>query len=235
MRTILVSLFYLLFVRPWLSLVIGVRFENRKSLKNINQFIIVANHNSHFDALSIMAALPPEKFNNTRTIVAGDYFGKSKLTCAATKLFFNAILINRKRIAGGVSTIDILDEYLKKGRSLILFPEGSRGEAGVIKDFKKGIAILLKQNPSVPFVPVYLDGFGRVLPKDKKLIIPLVCKVRFGEPVFPKGESIDEILDEVKKDILKLKEKDERDRNRFPSPSDYDESPAKNTIENQEL
>jgi 1-acyl-sn-glycerol-3-phosphate acyltransferase len=212
---VVIKLFYLLIIRPWLKLIIGVQFKNRTQLKDLDQFIIVANHNSHFDSLSIMAAMPINKLKKIKVVAAGDYFGKKKLTRNLMKWFFNAILINRNRKAGEPSIIEVLDTTLKEGNSLILYPEGSRGKPGVISDFKKGIAILLKQNPNVPFIPVYLDGFGRVLPKDKKLIVPLVCKVRFGTPIYNHEENIDLILAEVKKAILVLKDQDERDRNQF--------------------
>ncbi|MCH2224189.1 MAG: 1-acyl-sn-glycerol-3-phosphate acyltransferase [Crocinitomicaceae bacterium] len=215
MKHIFLRSFYALLVRPWLKYIIGVNFQNREIFNDLDQYIIVANHNSHFDTVSIMAALPGKKIKSTSAVAAADYFGKTSLASRATNFFFNAILIHRKNNEGGPSTLDILDEQLKKGQSLVLFPEGSRGKPGVIKDFKTGIAVLLKQNPTIPFVPVYLDGFGRVLPKDNKLIIPLVCKVRLGSPIYPKNEDIDAILDEVKKAVLELKNNDERDRNQF--------------------
>ena len=215
MKDLFQSLFYSMLVKPWLTLIIGVRFENQNALKGIKQYIIVANHNSHFDTVSIMAALPKGKLKNTSAVAAADYFGKTSVAWYAMKLFFNAILINRNRQKGAPSTIDVLDGYLKRGKSFILFPEGSRGQPGVITNFKKGIAILLKKNPTIPFVPVYLDGFGRVLPKDKWLMIPLICKVRFGEALFPKSNDIDAILEEIKEAVVGLKNKDERDRNQF--------------------
>lgn len=215
MKNLILQLFYLLIVRPWLTLIIGVRFKNRHVFDDIKQFIVVANHNSHFDMVAIMAALPGRRLKNTRGVAAADYFGKTSFSAKAMRFFFNAILINRHRSENEPSPIDTLDDYIKNGHSLVLFPEGSRGQPGVISDFKKGIAILLKRNPNIPFIPVYLDGFGRVLPKDKTLIIPLVCKVRFGEPIFPKEDDVDSILQEVKDAILVLKDKDERDRNQF--------------------
>ena len=215
MRTLFIRLFYALLVRPWLTLLIGVRFENKETFHDINQFIVVANHNSHFDTVSIMAALPGNKLKKTRAVAAADYFGKTSLTGAAMSLFFNAILIRRQKVEGEPSAIEQLDQHLKNGSSLILFPEGSRGNPGVMTDFKKGIGILLKNNPNVPFIPVYLDGFGRVLPKDKTLIIPLICKVRFGTPVYPKSENVDDTLEEVKEAIMELRNEDERDRNKF--------------------
>lgn len=215
MRYLIVRIIYALLIRPWLKYIIGVRFEGLENLKKANQVIIVANHNSHFDTVSIIAALPWNKLKTTHAVAAGDYFGKSSWSAMLTKFFFNAILIKRKKKEGEKSAIGQLDTYLKKGESLVLFPEGSRGRAGVISEFKNGIAVLLQRNPQIPFIPVYLDGFGRVLPKDKYLIIPLVCKVRFGEPILAGDKNVEDNLQKVREAILELRNKDERDRNQF--------------------
>jgi len=211
MRKIVLQILYALILRPWLKIIIGVRFANRETFRDIDQFIVVANHNSHFDTISILAALPPDKLTKTHAVAAADYFGKTSFGVLLMKFFFNAILIKRN----SPSAINTMDESLKQGESLIMFPEGTRGRAGVITDFKKGIAMLLHRNPDIPFVPVYLDGFGRVLPKDKFLVIPLICKVRFGGHIKPESDDIDEITEEVKDGILNLRENDQRDRNRF--------------------
>jgi 1-acyl-sn-glycerol-3-phosphate acyltransferase len=215
MRNLIKQFIYAILVRPWLRLIIGVRTENKSALTNIDQFIIVANHNSHFDSISIIASLPSDKLKSTRSVASADYFGKTTFKSKLTNFFFNAILIEKKKHDGDLSAIEILDNQLKNGQSLLLFPEGSRGKPGVMNDFKSGIAVLLKNNPHIPFIPVYLDGFGRVLPKDKTLIIPMVCKVRFGEPKYIQFPEIEMILDEVKEAIMTLKDKDERDRNTF--------------------
>jgi len=207
MRNLFRSIFYRFIIRPFLKYIIGVQFENESTFENLDQFIIVANHNSHFDAVSILASLPANKLKNIRTIAAGDYFGTSPSRSNLMNLFFNAILINRKRKKTDRSSIDILDEYLKKGESLILFPEGSRGKPGVLSEFKKGIAVLLKKNPNIPFVPLYLDGFGKVLPKDKYMMLPMNSKVKIGKPTLPKFENVESILAEVKKAILDLRDK----------------------------
>lgn len=215
MKGSFLRIFYGLIVRPLLTLFIGVRFEQRKSMKGAEQFIIVANHNSHFDAVALMAALPANKLQSTYMVAACDYFGESRKSRFFMNLFFNPVLIKRQAVKGAPSAISIMDNHLKAGHSLILFPEGTRGEPGQIADMKKGVAILLERNPEIPFIPVYLDGFGRVLPKGSSLIIPLVCKVRFGEPKIPGTQAIEKILETVKEAILSLKRADERDRNRF--------------------
>ena len=107
MKNILVAIIYNLFIRPWLTLIIGVSFQNRNTFDFIDQFIVVANHNSHFDTVAIMAALPGKALKKTSAVAAGDYFGKTSIASAAMSFFFNAILINRNRKAGEASAIDI--------------------------------------------------------------------------------------------------------------------------------
>ena len=206
---------YAVLIRPWLRFIIGVKFKNKEVFKDIDQYIIVANHNSHFDTVSIMAALPSERRLKTRAVAAKDYFGKTTFTKRLMSFFFNAILIWREHEEGREKALPVLDGVLKEGKSILMFPEGSRGQPGAINDFHHGIAVLLQQNPTVPFIPVYLDGFGRVLPKDAFLIIPLNCTVRFGSPIYPATKSTEEILAEVRDAIFSLKNMDERDYNNF--------------------
>jgi len=215
MNNFFARVIYLILIRPWLRFFIGVQFQNRSALKKKQQYIIIGNHNSHFDSLSIIAALPNHKFQSTRTVAAWEYFGKNVLSRRLMSFFFHAILIKREPLEGEPFAIDVMDLELKKGKSLIIFPEGTRGTKGEIQDFKAGVAILLKRNPDIPFVPVYLDGFGKVLPKSAYLIIPLVCKVRFGEPQYARQEKVEDILDFVQEQVSQLKSPDARNNNHF--------------------
>lgn len=215
MKKITSYCFQYLILRPILSIIIGVRYINSMVLRQPKQFIIVANHNSHFDALSLRAALPKHQLSNTVTVAAGDYFGKNAFFRKFLNVCLNTLLIKRKRVNNEPSAIEKLDELVKQGKSLILFPEGSRGQPGVLADFKKGIAILLKRNPNLYFIPAYLNGFGRVLPKDSSLVLPLVCKVHFGKPMQVDSGDITVILNKVKEAILGLKPATEQDLNQF--------------------
>jgi 1-acyl-sn-glycerol-3-phosphate acyltransferase len=164
----------------------------------------------------MMASLPAKHLLNTHPVAAGDYFGKSKVLDFVSKEILNALHINRHRGGTGPKPLETLDKHLKSGKSLLLFPEGSRGEPGVMTDFKSGIAVLLKKNPGLPFIPVYLVGFGRVMPKDKTLIIPLNCKVRYGGAIVPDpSKSIDEILELTQEAVLALRKSDEREYDKF--------------------
>lgn len=216
MKKVLVPILFRYLVKPWLKYIIGVKYQNTDVINQHQQFIIIANHNSHFDTIAILASLDPKNLLNTYPAAAADYFGKTKLLRFISKNIMNTLLIYRKKEEGEPSAINQLDAHIKEGKSLLLFPEGTRGEAGEMSDFKKGIAVLLKKNPGLPFIPVYLLGFGRVLPKDEYMVLPMNCRVRYGEPVIPnKNQSVEDILNLTKETILALRKNDDREHNKF--------------------
>ena len=108
-----------------------------------------------------------------------------------------------------------MDEVLKKVQSRILFPEGSRSEAGILQPFKKGVGFLMENNRSIPVIPVYMEGIGRVLPKGNKIILPSLTKVYIGEALYFKEESAVEITNIIEQKILDLKEKSAKYKQNF--------------------
>ena len=58
MKKIILIIIYTLFWRNFLRIFIGLKYFNNKSLRNIKQFILIANHNSHMDTMALMSAIP---------------------------------------------------------------------------------------------------------------------------------------------------------------------------------
>ena len=121
-------------------------------------------------------------------------------------MFTNAILIRRTKDGGSENPIEQMSQALEEGKSLILFPEGSRGEPEKMQIFKKGIGVLLQKHPNVHYLPVYMSGMGKVLPKGEKLLVPFDSYVLFGEPTLCKSSDVTEIVKEIESNILELKE-----------------------------
>lgn len=200
---------YRIVMKNFLRIIFGVSYKNDNHFRNIDQYIIVANHNSHMDTVSILSAIPTKHLTKLHPVAAGDYFGRNRLTSFLTRFFINTLLISRNKSQGGRNPIEDMDQVLKSGESLLLFPEGSRGEAEVLQDFKHGASILLKKNPNVPFVPIFLKGMGKALPKGDPFLIPMECQVRIGKPVFIEdiaNKEINEITEIIRNNILKLKD-----------------------------
>ena len=62
----------------FLKLVVGVQFTDCQFLKKEKQFIILANHNSHLDTLSLLSSLPGGLLWKVKPVAAEDYFGKTR-------------------------------------------------------------------------------------------------------------------------------------------------------------
>jgi hypothetical protein len=49
--------------------------------------------------------------------------------------------------------------------------------------------MLVKQNPNVPVVPVFIHGLGKTLPKGTWILVPFICDIFVGEPVAWPGDT----------------------------------------------
>jgi 1-acyl-sn-glycerol-3-phosphate acyltransferase len=181
MTDVLRYLFFLLVVRPLVLVILGLNLRRGARLPKCGPAILVANHNSHLDTFVLMTLFPQRRLGDLRPVAAADYFLKDRrLAWFATRIV-GIIPLERQAAAGGGDPLAGCDAALAEGRILILYPEGSRGEAERLADFKTGIAHLARRHPEVPVVPVFLHGLGKALPKGETLLVPFFCDVFIGE------------------------------------------------------
>ena len=171
------------------------------------QRIYFANHTSHLDPLVLWAALPPEIRAVTRPVAARDYWSRDKVRRYIASRIFHAVLIDRcEHTLGGHAILEALHDALDRGASLILFPEGTRGNGDGLAPFKGGLYYLCKLKPDLEAVPVCLENLNRVLPKGEFLPVPLLSRVTFGPPIQPAGtEDKDAFLDRARDAVRQLR------------------------------
>jgi 1-acyl-sn-glycerol-3-phosphate acyltransferase len=146
------------------------------------QRIYFANHQSHMDLVMIWAALPAELRGITRPIAAKDYWTKTPFKKWLTTGVFNAVYVDRERTEG-VDPLQPLVDALNKGDSIILFPEGTRGNEELPQRFKSGLYNLALRYPHVVLVPAWINNIQRVMPKGEVVPVPILCSVTFGKPM----------------------------------------------------
>ena len=208
MQRLILRTLYCGFVKWFLKLIVGVRFDDASFLARQKQFIIVANHNSHLDTMTIMASLPGNIIHKVKPVAAADYFGRTKLQERLSKYFINALLIRRKRSKNNADEdpIQAMLQALDNGYSLILFPEGTRGEPEKLQKLKPGIGIILSQRPDIPYVPAFMKGMGKIMPKGDNLIVPHNSSLRYGEAKKVLSRQVSSIVNEVEEAMMKLKD-----------------------------
>lgn len=188
MASLLRFLFYGGFIRLLVLIVLGVNVRHRERLPVDGPAIIVANHNSHLDTMVLMSLFPLRLLPKLRPVAAMDYFLGSRLFSWFTLNVIGILPIKRNISRAEENPLAPCNEALSKGELLIIFPEGSRGEPEQLQSFKGGIARLAASNPTVPVIPVFLHGLGKVLPKGEALLVPFFCDIFVGEALQWSGD-----------------------------------------------
>ncbi len=169
------------------------------------QRIYFANHQSHFDWVLIWAALPRDLRTMTRPIAARDYWTSSPLKHWITREIFNAVYVSRQR-TDDEDPLEPLMEALRNGDSLVIFPEGTRGNKVDPAVFKAGLYHLAEAFPEVQLIPAWIDNVQRVMPKGEVVPVPILCSVTFGKPLtlFP-GEDKRTFLERARNAVMALR------------------------------
>jgi 1-acyl-sn-glycerol-3-phosphate acyltransferase len=194
----------MLVVRPLARLLFGLDTVGADKLPKQGPAIVAANHNSHVDTLILLCLFPARLLPKLRPVAAADHFDKGGFGSWFSRNVIGIIPIKR----GGASRHeDVLAEAkqaLARGEILVVFPEGSRGAPEEMTRFKTGVARLAEFCPEAPVTPIYLQGAGRSLPKDARLLVPFNTTAVVGEPLTWTG-SHHGFVDELRARIEALK------------------------------
>jgi 1-acyl-sn-glycerol-3-phosphate acyltransferase len=177
------------------------------------QRVYFANHTSHLDFVVLWSVLPRKLRGLTRPVAAKDYWNSGLRKRIAVNAF-HAVLVERggksaerDRAAAARNTLELLLEALGTENSLIVFPEGTRGDGLEVGPFKSGIYHLWSRRTDVQFVPVYLSNLNRILPKGEFLPVPVISRVVFGPPLKPeKDETKESFLEKAHTAVCALRE-----------------------------
>jgi 1-acyl-sn-glycerol-3-phosphate acyltransferase len=134
-----------------------IHIEGRKKAVKGTTYIIISNHQSILDILLINCLRYKfkwiSKIENFNVPVIGWYLKMAEY-----------IIIDRGNDESKVEMLEKSYNFLKKGISIMIFPEGTRSLNNEIGFFKRG-AFQLAMQAKIPILPVLIDGTGGILPK----------------------------------------------------------------------
>lgn len=196
----------LLVVRPIARFLTGADVSGREHLPLKGPAIIAANHNSHVDTLLMLSIFPSKAVMRVRPAAASDYFLKDPVVGWFSRNLVGIVPVARDKVASGEDVLAPAREALAAGDIIVVFPEGTRGDASdEMARLKSGVARLAEAFPDAPVTPVWIQGAGRVLPKGEVIPVPMNCAVLIGEPLHWEGKRT-AFMDGLRDALLKLKD-----------------------------
>ncbi|MFD2830456.1 lysophospholipid acyltransferase family protein [Corticicoccus populi] len=176
------NLLFSILVRPAVLFVLGLNIRHRERLPEKGPCVIIANHNSHLDTLVLMSLFHGKSFSKVRPVAAGDYFMKNKFLAFFSTKVMNIIPIERRMTKDFQGMFQPILQSLDEDGIIILFPEGSRGEAEQLSKYKSGVYYLMRERPDIDVIPVFLHGLGKALPKGSFIFVPFFVDIFIGAP-----------------------------------------------------
>ena len=147
----------------------NLSFEGKNNIPKAGGYIYASNHRSYTDP--VLISIPVRK---RFAYMAKEELFKQNIFFTALIKFFGAFPVVRG--AGDTSVIDTSIEKLKKGKNLVIFPEGTRSYDGKVGKGKSGVALIAAQ-AGVDVIPVGIIFEGAKLKFRSKIV------VRFGKPI----------------------------------------------------
>ena len=176
-----------------------LKIVGEKNVPRKGPVIIAPNHQSFLDGGIVAAGLSSKILKNSYFFATEEHVKHPVVKSLAKRN--NVIVMEKSNLKNSILK---LSEVLKKGKNVIIFPEGSRSYDGEMVPFKKTFAILSKEL-NVPVVPVCIRGAYDVLPRGSRWIKSKKIEVEYLPPLMPDdGDTYDSVSDKVKESIQKV-------------------------------
>ena len=166
----------------WGPIVVGgglarLHVTGLESMEPRKTYLVVANHQSYFDIPVLYSALPsPVYFVAAGTI--GAIPGVGHFCRAVGTIFLRPNL----RAETGRASKELAD-YLRDGRTTVLFPEGTRSRDGSMRPFSPGLRTAAI-DAGVDVLPLAIVGSREVMPRGGGFLFrPAKVEVRIGSPL----------------------------------------------------
>jgi len=162
----------------WILATCGVRVDasGLEQLDVSRPYVVMANHQSVFDTAAIVATLPSSfRFVAKRELTWIPFFGWALVAGGH-------VIIDRSDHERSVQSLERAAERVRGGKTVVIFPEGTRGRSGELGEFKSG-GFHLALAAQVPILPASVSGSSRITPPRSLRIDSGRIHVHYGEAI----------------------------------------------------
>ena len=146
--------------------------------------VYIANHVSWFDVFAIAAILPRYTFVAKSELRRLPIFGRGADAAGI-------VFLERENRKAAFEAYKGAAAQVRRGRNVVVCPEGTRGDDYALRPFKKG-PFVLAIAAGAPVVPTVVYGAREIMRKGSFSITPGVVHIHFLEPVPTSGMTYDD-------------------------------------------
>ena len=146
--------------------------------------VFIANHVSWFDIPAMIHALPSYGFVAKRELESIPLFGSAARAVGV-------IYIDRENRKAAIDAYEDAAMKVRDGQSVLVYPEGTRGDRYALRPFKKGPFVLAVRS-AAPIVPVVVHGTIEVNPRGSFRATAGIVHVHMLEPIITAGLTYDD-------------------------------------------
>jgi 1-acyl-sn-glycerol-3-phosphate acyltransferase len=157
--------------------------EGLENLDPQKTYVFMGNHQSYADIFLLQAALSKLKMK-TLFIIKKELFRIPLFKPMSVHM--GLIAVEREDSRQSMKTITGSIKSLNAGKSITVFPEGSRSYDGELQPFKRG-GFLLAELTGLAIAPFVVSGTFHIFPRAPFVIRGGVCKISFLKPI-PAGQ-----------------------------------------------
>lgn len=192
--------FYAFHARLWARISLALA-GSRAAIRGVEYLpdgpvIFMSNHQSNFDIFSLLALIPRQiHWLAKKELFEIPVFGPSMRRGGY-------IPLDRSDGRKALKSMEEAARIIRSGKSVVLFPEGTRSEDLKLLPFKRG-GFMLAVRAGVPVVPVTINGSGRINPANQTRIYPGMITVTLHPPIRPsaslsRSEAEARLMEEVR-------------------------------------
>ena len=162
-------------IMAWLTFV-RVTVHGKENVRKGQSYIFVANHQGAYDIFAIYGWL-----SHNFVWMMKKSLQKIPLVGYAC-LRAGHIYVDRRSPSGIQQTMALAEKRIAEGRSVVVFPEGTRSRNGRLGIFKRG-AYMLAEEFRLPVVPVTINGAYKIMPTGSRLPRPGHITLTIHKPI----------------------------------------------------
>ena len=184
---------------------VGIRVKMTGDIESIRErdrkgegFCFVSNHTSMLDVIFMLGQMKVKLgFIAKKQLLFVPFIN---ILIATT----HSIFMDRKSLKKSVASIRKAEGYIKRGYSMVIYPEGTRSKTGKIGTFKHG-SFRMATESGACIVPVTVKGLRDSLEDRKHCFQRRTCYVHVGDPIKPpkasEREAVSQMISQVETEI----------------------------------